>query len=192
MTLSNADCGFSYRTSIFNSTSRDRYIVLGVTFAFRQSGGAKVAYKDLLERFGSRHPTLSEVREAVLSIRRSKSMVIDNKDPNSRSAGSFFKNPVVEKDQFEEMLSRFGAIPHFEFEERIKIPAAWLIGKAGFEKGHVMGRAGISTKHNLALINRGRARAADIVSLQDEIRDAVREKFGIVLAPEPVFVGFRI
>jgi UDP-N-acetylmuramate dehydrogenase len=191
VSLTNAECGFAYRTSIFNSTHRGRYIVLSVDFALRQGGGPKIAYKDLKDSFGDSRPTLDVVRETVLEIRRSKSMVIDKDDPNSKSAGSFFKNPVVENGRFAELQSVFGDIPNFPFDSRVKIPAAWLIDKAGFEKGFVMGNAGISTKHNLALINRGRARAMEIVSLQEHIRDAVRDKFGIDLAPEPVFVGFN-
>ena len=191
VSLTNAECGFAYRTSIFNSTHRGRYIVLGVNYVLRQDGEPKIAYKDIKEQFGDGRPTLSEVRNAVLEIRRSKSMVIDETDPDSKSAGSFFKNPVVENGRFAELQAKFGDIPHFPFESRVKIPAAWLIDKAGFEKGYVMGNAGISTKHNLALINRGRARAKEIVSLQEHIRDAVRRKFGIDLMPEPVFVGFN-
>lgn len=190
VSLTNAECGFAYRTSIFNSTDRGRYIVLSVNFVLRQGGEPTIAYKDLKDRFGDNRPTLQEVRNTVLSIRRSKSMVIDESDPNSKSAGSFFKNPVVENGRFDEMQADFGTIPHFPFEGRVKIPAAWLIDKSGFGKGYVMGNAGISTKHNLALINRGKARAKEIVALQEHITDEVRDKFDIVLAPEPVFVGF--
>jgi UDP-N-acetylmuramate dehydrogenase len=190
VSLTNAECGFAYRTSIFNSTHRGRYIVLSVDFALRQGGGPKIAYKDLRESFGESRPNLDAVRQTVLGIRRSKSMVISESDPNSKSAGSFFKNPVVENGRFAELQAEFGDIPHFPFDGRIKVPAAWLIDKAGFEKGYVMGNAGISTKHNLALINRGRARAEEIVSLQEHIKDAVRDEFGIELTPEPVFVGF--
>jgi UDP-N-acetylmuramate dehydrogenase len=188
--LPNQDCGFSYRTSIFNSTHRDRYIVLNVAFVLRKGGQPRVAYKDLKEHFGEGRPTLARVRDAVLSIRRSKSMVIDASDPNAKSAGSFFKNPVVEWQTLREIETRYDAVPHFEFGEKVKVPAAWLIGRSGFDKGYTLGNAGISSNHNLALINRGGASAADIVELQRQITDRVNDRFGIVLKPEPVFVGF--
>jgi UDP-N-acetylmuramate dehydrogenase len=190
VTLGNADCGFTYRTSIFNSTHRDRYIVLSVTFALERGGRPKIVYKDLVEHFAGSTPTLAETREAVLAIRRAKSMVIDAADPNSRSAGSFFKNPVVDKETFAELSSRFERIPSFDFEDKVKVPAAWLIENAGFAKGFALGKAGISTKHTLALINRGGATAAELLALKEQVQRAVEKKFGIQLQPEPVFVGF--
>jgi UDP-N-acetylmuramate dehydrogenase len=117
-------------------------------------------------------------------------MVIDPNDPNSKSVGSFFKNPVVSIEKLEQLQRRFGQVPYFEFGDEAKIPAAWLIGEAGFRKGHVSGKAGISANHNLALINLGGARAADIVALESEIREAVASRIDIGLVPEPVFVGF--
>jgi UDP-N-acetylmuramate dehydrogenase len=191
VTLTNADCGFSYRTSIFNSTQQGRYIVLAVTFDLVSGGSPRVAYRDLADLFTGRQPSLAEVREAVLAIRRSKSMVIDEADPNSKCAGSFFKNPVVGWEKLKEIEADNGPVPHFKFEEKVKIPAAWLIGESGFQKGYVEGNAGISTKHNLALINRSAARAGDIIALHNKIRDAVEARFGIILTPEPVFVGFE-
>ncbi len=188
--LSNSECGFTYRTSIFNSTMRDRYIVLSVTFALQQSGKAKIVYKDLIEHFKDREPTLQETREAVLAIRHLKSMVIDLADPNSKSAGSFFKNPVVEREKLEEIRRNFERVPSFDFGDKVKIPAAWLIENAGFSKGFALGNAGISTNHTLALINRGNASSDEMLSLKNVIQDAVESKFGIMLMPEPVFVGF--
>lgn len=190
VTLTNAECGFSYRKSIFNSTHCDRYVVLSVTFALRKSGEPKVVYKDLVEHFGERQPSLAEVREAVLHIRRSKSMVIDAADPNSRSAGSFFKNPVVSLEKLAELQAEIGSVPYFPFGDDVKIPAAWLIERSGLSKGFALGNAGISSKHTLAIINRGGASANDILELKDEIQRAVAEKSGIMLDPEPVFVGF--
>lgn len=190
ITLTNADCGFSYRKSIFNSTHRDRYVVLSVTFGLQKGGEPKVVYKDLIEHFGERTASLAEVREAVLNIRHSKSMVIDVGDPNSRSAGSFFKNPIVSRDKLAELQAAMGNIPNFPFGDAVKIPAAWLIEKSGLNKGFALGNAGISSNHTLAIINRGGASAGDILLLKDEIQRAVAEKFGITLDPEPVFVGF--
>lgn len=191
VTLPNAECGFAYRTSIFNSTEPDRYIVLSVTFRLRKGGEPKIVYKDLKDHFGESRPTLGEVRDAVLKIRRSKSMVIEIDDPNSKSAGSFFKNPVIEKNKFDELRAIHSDIPFFEFGDKVKIPAAWLIEDAGFKKGFLLGNAGISSKHTLALINRGGASSDEIISLKKEIQRVVKEKFGIGLQPEPVFVGFR-
>ena len=192
VTLSNAECGFTYRTSIFNSTERDRYIVLSVTFALQKEGGPKIVYKDLIEYFDGDQPTLSEVRSAVLTIRRAKSMVIDKDDPNSRSAGSFFKNPIVGREKLAALQAEFGRLPFFDFGDAVKIPAAWMIENAGFWKGFALGNAGISTKHTLAIINRGGASAADIISLKNKIQKAVEAKFGILLEPEPIFVGFKV
>ncbi|MFN0280258.1 MAG: UDP-N-acetylmuramate dehydrogenase, partial [Pyrinomonadaceae bacterium] len=190
VTLVNAECGFTYRTSIFNSTMRDRYIVSSVTFALQHGGEAKIVYKDLIEHFNSRQPSLRETREAVLAVRRSKSMVIDPADPNSKSSGSFFKNPVIEKEMLAEIRRGFERVPSFDFGDKVKIPAAWLIENAGFDKGFKRGNAGISTNHTLALINRGNASADEMISLKNQIQNAVKEKFGITLQPEPVFVGF--
>jgi len=190
ITLSNSECGFTYRTSIFNSSQRDRFIVLNVSFCLQRFGAPKVAYKDLIEHFGDKAPTLLDVRESVLAIRRKKSMVIDRDDPNSRSAGSFFKNPVVTRAEFEKIRTSHENVPYFEFGTMVKIPAAWLIENAGFGKGFAMGQAGISSKHTLALINRGDASAEEIVVLKDRIQAEVAAKFGIALQPEPVFIGF--
>ena len=190
VTLTNTECGFTYRTSIFNSTKRDRYVVLSVTFALEKGGTAKIVYKDLIERFGERQQSLAEVRDAVLQIRRSKSMVIDRNDPNSQSAGSFFKNPIISKEKLMELRIGYEGIPSFEFGSSVKIPAAWLIENAGFGKGFTLGPAGISTNHTLAIVNRGGSSAAEILSLKDEILQAVEINFGILLQPEPVLVGF--
>jgi UDP-N-acetylmuramate dehydrogenase len=188
--LTNAECGFTYRTSIFNTTERGRHIVLSVTYALERGGAPKVVYKDLIEHFAARQPSLAEVRDAVLNIRRGKSMVIDARDPNSKSAGSFFKNPVVTWDKYHQIKAGFERVPHFEFGDEVKIPAAWLIENAGFDKGFAHGNAGISTNHTLALINRGDATAIEMIELKDLVQTAVKEKFGIELLPEPVFVGF--
>ena len=185
--LSNGDCGFAYRKSIFNSTERGRYVVLEVRFELKKKAGPKVEYKDLKEIFADREPTLSEARSGVLGIRRAKSMVIDASDPNSRSAGSFFKNPIVAAAEAE----RFENAPSFPAGDGfVKIPAAWLIEQAGFQKGFRLGNAGISANHSLALVNFGGAKAAEIVELKNVIQAAIKDKFGIELQPEPIFVGF--
>jgi UDP-N-acetylmuramate dehydrogenase len=194
--LTNADCKFAYRSSIFNTKEKNRFIVLSVTFKLNDNGEPKIVYKDLREFFGERAPNLRETREAVLQIRRAKSMVIEDGDPNSKSAGSFFKNPVVSKSKFHEITEiaeslGFSNVPNFPFDDQsVKIPAAWLIERSGFQKGFVRGNAGLSTNHTLALINLGNSTAQEIIELKNEIQDAVKRKFGIELAPEPVFVGF--
>lgn len=190
--LANSECGFAYRASIFNSSDRDRYIVLSVTFSLVEGGSASVVYKDLKEYFDGREPSLAEVREAVIKIRSAKSMVIDSNDPNSRSAGSFFKNPIVTAEKLNELAAHLGIeVPHFAAPQGMaKIPAAWLIERAGFHKGYQLGQAGISANHSLALINRGGASASDILALKDRITTAIEDRFGITLVPEPIFVGF--
>jgi len=190
--LKNEECGFEYRKSIFNSAHRDRYVVLSVNFKLTPGGKSKIVYRDLRQYFGAREPALRETREAVLEIRRAKSMVIDPTDPNSQSAGSFFKNPIVSQKRFDEIASRFGRVPSFPAgDDLVKIPAAWLIERAGFRKGLVHGNAGISSNHTLAIINRGGATAAEIVSLKDAVQAAVESQFRISLQPEPICVGFR-
>lgn len=194
--LTNADCRFAYRTSIFNSTGRNRFIVLAVTFNLKKDGAPKIVYKDLLQYFADAKPTLQETREAVLEIRRRKSMVIEAEDPNAKSVGSFFKNPVVPGEDYAAISeialgSGIENVPFFAVDEiRVKIPAAWLIENSGFEKGYIKDGAGISTRHTLALINRGNAAAKEILALKNEIQTAVKKKFGVELQPEPVFVGF--
>lgn len=203
-TLTNSDCHFAYRQSRFKGEDRDRFIVLAVTFDLKRGGPPSVRYPELaraLEAAGRARPSIRDVRDVVISIRRKKGMVIDPADPDSRSAGSFFMNPVVGADVAEDVRKRAearGAItesaqmPAFPTEEngRIKLSAAWLIEHSGFTRGYGEGRAGLSTKHTLAVVNRGGARAADVVALVDEIRGKVREVFGITIEPEPNFVGF--
>lgn len=191
--LSNDQCGFEYRKSIFNTSERDRYVVLSVVYRLMRGGVPKISYKDLQQRFASRIPSMMETRQAVISIRREKSMVIDPTDPNSRSAGSFFKNPIVSisvADSIAEEL-RLDRIPQFAAgTDEVKIPAAWLIEQAGFKKGFALGNAGISSNHSLAIINRGLATSAELVALKDLIQKAILDKFGVSLVPEPILVGF--
>ncbi len=189
--LSNADCGFAYRTSIFNSTHRGRYIVLAVTFRLVAGGAPKIAYKDLKAEFGDRVPTLAETRDAVRRIRADKGMLVRQGGPDASSAGSFFKNPIIPEERFSEIASRFTDAPSFPAGPgRVKIPAAWMIERAGFEKGFTIGRAGLSTRHTLALTNRGNATAAEVVRLKAAIQIKIRDVFGIELEVEPVLLGF--
>lgn len=195
--LSNADCRFAYRGSRFNTADRGDYIITSVSFCLVHGGKPKIVYGDLQNYFADHasEPTLAETREAVLEIRRRKAMVIVPGDPDSRSVGSFFKNPIIAEKQYVELAQRLSArslqLPSYSVgDERRKIPAAWLVEQAGFHRGYTKGAAGISRRHTLALVNRGGATAAEIVALKDEIQSRVREEFGIELQTEPVFVGF--
>lgn len=195
--LSNSECEFSYRKSIFNSTQKDRFIVLSVTFELVLNGEPKIVYKDLREFFGEEKPNLVKTREAVCRIRAEKAMLVRQGGLDSQSAGSFFKNPIVGNEVFAkvvEIAKNLGIekVPSFPVDDNsVKIPAAWLIEKAGFSKGYTLGNAGLSTKHSLALTNRGNATAQDILDLKTEIQTKVSEVFGLELKPEPIFVGFE-
>ena len=186
-------CGFGYRTSIFKYS--DRHLVLAVTFELERSELSEpIRYPELARALdvevGERAP-LAEVREAVLGLRRGKGMVVDPADPDSVSAGSFFTNPFVTEDQLAEVARRADAPPPaFPADDgRVKTSAAWLIERAGFTKGYGDGPVGLSTKHTLALVNRGGGTTAQLVALAREIADEVRRRFGVELRPEPVFVG---
>ena len=192
--LSREDCGFAYRSSIFNTTQKDRYIVLSITYRLQEHASPQVKYPDLVRRFEGKAapPTLMEVREAVREIRASKGMLIVEGDPDCRSAGSFFKNPILPETDYVRLQSRAQeTVPRYPAGTgMVKTSAAWLIERAGFKKGFAVGPAGVSTKHTLALVNRGGAKASDIVHLAREIRSGVQDAFGVRLVPEPVFVGF--
>ena len=195
--LAAAACGFSYRRSIFNSTERERYIVSRVEYRLRQGAPASFAYADVAKYFGSRNmasPTLAEVREAVRSIRAQKGMLLVPGDADCRSAGSFFKNPVVPLAKLETVAQELGiekqGIPAYPAQDsQVKLSAAWLIERAGFAKGYALGNAGISSRHTLALINRGGASAAEVTALRDRVIDAVASRFAIRLEPEPVWLS---
>jgi UDP-N-acetylmuramate dehydrogenase len=196
-TFTNAECGFGYRTSLFNSTERDRYVILHVLFSLRCSGEPSIRYTDLQKAFAdtTAEPTLLEVRNAVREIRHRKAMLIVPNDDDARSAGSFFKNPIVPQCQFEDLDAKLKQrgffLPSYPAGDGFrKLPAAWLVEHAGFAKGYNRGAAGISRRHTLAIVNRGGAAAADIVALKDEIQSRVFSEFGIQLQPEPVFLGF--
>lgn len=190
-----AECAFGYRTSRFKQHDAGRFIVCEVTF--RLHGGAPtVAYPDVvayLERNAIASPGLADVRHAVLAIRRGKGMVIDASDPDTRSVGSFFMNPVVTADVHARLAASLPdqRVPGFVLADGdVKVPAAWLIERSGVARGYAKGPVGVSSKHPLALVNRGGATARDVLALAVEIKRRVANRFGIWLRPEPVFVGF--
>jgi UDP-N-acetylmuramate dehydrogenase len=164
-----------------------------------------VRYSEVARALGASKetaPDVSAVRDAVLELRRDKSMVLDPDDENRRSVGSFFVNPVVDQRTAEEVVRRALAggmaacaeeVPLFAVgDDRAKLSAAWLVERAGFPKGTRRGAVGVSTRHCLALVHHGGGTAAELVALAREIRETVAARFGVVLTPEPVFVGFPI
>jgi UDP-N-acetylmuramate dehydrogenase len=199
-----AECGFAYRRSRFNSADRGRYIVTRVDYRLTPGGAPTLRYADLqraiLEgRAEGAQPSLAEVAVAVRRVRQAKGMLMVESDPDCRSSGSFFKNPIVTEEQVRRIAEcsvkeppRFPAGAGAENVGRVKVPAAWLIEQAGFAKGYELGRAGVSSRHTLALINKGGASAADVLALAGQITDAVEARFGIRLEMEPVLVGFQL
>jgi UDP-N-acetylmuramate dehydrogenase len=189
-TFAAADCGFAYRTSRFKADP-GRHLVLSVTFQFRQGElGGPVTYAELARTLGvepGSRPRLSDVRQAVLDLRRRKGMVLDPDDHDTWSAGSFFTNPVIHADTVPD-----GAPAWPQADGLVKTSAAWLIERAGFGKGYGDGAARLSTKHTLALTNRGGATTADLLGLAREIRDGVAARFGIRLVNEPVLIGCEL
>jgi UDP-N-acetylmuramate dehydrogenase len=188
--LDHAACGFGYRRSTFNTTAWGRYVVTAVSYRLRVGGAPTLKYADMRRAFAGRlaageTPALREVYEAVRTIRAAKGMLAGQGGENARSAGSFFKNPVVRVDGVARLASSTGCaadeVPQFAagVEGMVKVPAAWL-----------MERAGLSSKHVLAIVNRGGATAAEIVALRDVVISEVRERFGITLEQEPVMLGF--
>ncbi|MGA3136510.1 MAG: UDP-N-acetylmuramate dehydrogenase [Terracidiphilus sp.] len=200
--FSAAQCGFAYRRSRFNSEDRGRFIVTRVDYRLTSGGAPTLRYAELeralvLMRSEGREVNLAEVAAQVRRLRQSKGMLLIEGDPDSRSAGSFFKNPVVTEVQVRRIAEcsakeppRFPAGTGPENMGRVKVPAAWLIEQSGFAKGFSLGAAGISSRHTLALINRGGASAAEIITLAAQISAAVEARFGIQLEMEPVLVGF--
>jgi UDP-N-acetylmuramate dehydrogenase len=209
--FTNAECGFAYRRSRFNTTDRGRYIVTRVDFQLTPNGTPTLRYADLQKALSDRAldappPTLVEVAAAVRRVRQSKGMLLIEGDPDCRSAGSFFKNPILTEDQLAQIAAaagqlppRFPAGPEAE-SGQVKVPAAWLIEQAGFSKGSKLGAAAISSKHTLALVNLGEqqgtagvsrnATAAEILALASQIAESVEAKFKIRLQMEPVMLGF--
>jgi UDP-N-acetylmuramate dehydrogenase len=193
-TIDAKDCGFAYRMSRFKSQDVDRFVVCDVTFRLRP-GAPSVEYPDVvthLAKAGITAPSVADVRSAVLTIRSRKGMVLDAADADTRSVGSFFMNPIVPPEVRERIALDVGGTPpgFWLADGRVKIPAAWLIERAGFQKGHEDGAVGISTKHPLAIVNRGGATAGDVLRLATRIKRQVVDQFGVWLRTEPAFVGF--
>lgn len=197
--LTPAECGFAYRHSAFKDDP-GRYVVLAVTYALHRSElSGPIAYKELAVRLGVKpgdRVPLAQARAAVLDLRRGKGMVLDPDDPDTRSAGSFFTNPILTAAQAADLELRAPGHPRWEMSDgsgSVKVPAAWLIENAGFPKGYEKGAVRISTKHTLALTNpTGTASTRDLLALAREVRDGVHEKFGVPLVNEPVFVGVSL
>jgi UDP-N-acetylmuramate dehydrogenase len=205
--FSAAECRFAYRRSRFNSTDRGRYIVTRVDYRLELGGAPTLRYAELQKSIEAnshdRQPSLADVAALVRRVRQAKGMLLVEGDPDCRSAGSFFKNPVVSDSEAAKVAEvsakeppRFPAGPGAENAGRVKLPAAWLIEQAGFRKGYRLGRAGVSSRHTLALVNlgdadgRGGASAAEVMALAQRIGGAVEARFGIQLEMEPVLVGF--
>jgi UDP-N-acetylmuramate dehydrogenase len=200
-----ADCGFAYRRSRFNSVDRGRYIVTRVDYRLTPGGAPTLRYADLERAIAAsrpdgwegREPSLAEVAAVVRRLRQSKGMLLVEADADCRSAGSFFKNPVVAEEQLQHIAAvsgkeppRFPAGSGSENLGRVKVPAAWLIEQAGFSKGYALGRAAVSSRHTLALVNLGGATSDEMMALANGISVAVESRFGVHLEMEPVMVGF--
>lgn len=202
-TFSNADCSFGYRQSRFKQHDQGKYIITGVTFRLKKNGRPTIHYPEVKKVVESTIPlaslaagreSLEAVRNVVLQLRRKKSMVIDPHDPNTRSVGSFFMNPVLSDEQFAMISFQWNSggdgtvMPTFPTEGKTKIPAAWLIEKSGFHKGYAKNGVGISDNHTLALVNK-RGTAAALLALAVEIQFAVQQRFGILLEMEPNIIS---
>lgn len=192
-------CAFDYRDSLFKSTSPERYVVLAVRFRLLRGGAPKLAYGELKNHFGLAGaesagvlPSLAAVRDAVIELRRKKSMVLDAADPNRRSCGSFFVNALVTAADLESIARLAGeAPPSFRQPDgRYKVPSAWLIERAGLTRGTRRGSVGLSTRHTLALVAHDGATARDVLEFAHHVRRTVLERFGVKLVPEPDFWGF--
>jgi len=198
--LDHGACRFGYRRSLFNADKRGRYIVTAVTYKLRPGADPALRYADVKRHFAAQiekgeTPTLRQVYDAVRSIREQKGMRAGQGGPDGRSAGSFFKNPVVPSATLSQIALKGGCrpeeIPQYPAEDgRVKLAAAWLVEQAGFHKGFAMGRAAISSRHTLALVNLGGATATELIGLRDAVMTAVQNKFGVPLEQEPVMLGF--
>ena len=200
--MGNEECSFSYRTSLFKS-AMPRYVVLDVTFRLaRQPLSLPVKYAELAAELGvalGESAEVGEVRSAVLKIRARKGMVLNPGDPDTRSAGSFFTNPMITAEDFAAVAAaavarEAGPVPHYEAADGlVKVPAAWLIEHAGFAKGYgAPAPARVSAKHTLALVNAGHATTADLLALARDIVSGVHAAYGVTLTPEPILIGVTL
>lgn len=188
-----AECRFSYRKSRFNGVDRGRFVVTRIDYRLTSGGAPTLSYADVQREFSrDARPSLAEVAAAVRRIRQRKGMLLVEGDPDCRSAGSFFKNPVVSEAHAARIAKTSAKEPprYPADTGRVKIPAAWLMEQAGFAKGYALGHAGISSRHTLALINRSGATAREVLALAERIKSAVQARFAILLEMEPVLVGF--
>jgi len=202
LNFARGECGFAYRRSRFNTEQAGRYAITQVEYRLELGAKPSLEYRDLSQYFrerGAEHPTLAETADAVRVIRSRKGMVLAEGDADTRSAGSFFKNPAVGADVIWTLAKTAGCpveqVPQYRAGAEygagvVKTSAAWLIELAGFSKGFALGRAGLSSKHVLAITNRGGATAAEIVALRDTVIAGVMERTGIRLEQEPVLLGF--
>jgi UDP-N-acetylmuramate dehydrogenase len=190
-----SECNFGYRTSRFKQADLNRYIVVSVSFSLFEGFPEIPSHRELLQKLKTNsQPTVQEARDAVLGLRRAKSMLVDDSDASSRSCGSFFVNPVVSAPIAEAVRERYPdeQVPIYrQPENNAKIAAAWLIEKAGFNKGDRDGSVGISEMHSLAIVTRPGATARDVVGFAKKIQRRVYDQFGIWLVPEPIFWGFE-
>lgn len=197
VTFTNEECGFRYRESIFNTVEAGNYLVTSVTFRLRRGGAPVVTYRELEQRLSAiPSPTLAQVRDAVLAIRDEKGVLVRDGYESFRCAGSFFKNPIVSRDCFgavEALVSGDGAPGNWSWplpDGRVKVSAAFLIQRAGFDRGHRRGNVGLSPHHTLILVNHGGATALELVDFAAQVRQRVLDRFGVLLEPEARLVGF--
>ena len=195
--LDNSQCRFGYRSSVFNSSAYGKYIITGVDFRLRPNRSPELKYKELEQRFsGDTDISVAKVREAVMKIREAKGLVLGEGSESFRSAGSFFRNPVVDTGAFgdlEECVRRLGGCSEWAWptdDGRVKVSAACLIGLAGFVRGYRSGNAGISPRHTLIIINHGGATAREISDFAGRVQSKVTDDFGVFLVPEVRLVGF--
>jgi UDP-N-acetylmuramate dehydrogenase len=199
VTFSADECGFAYRQSRFKREDAGRFVITEVEFRLRPHAPAVVLYPELrrvLDKGGAGAHPLNVVRDAVLALRRSKSMVVDSADENVRSVGSFFMNPVIPAAQAGQLRDEYAAggdappPPLYPVADGVKVSAAWLVEQSGFTRGTRRGGVGISTRHSLALVNHG-GTTRELLAFADEIQKKVLEKFGIALDREPQVVPFH-
>ncbi len=200
-TLDPSECGFGYRQSVFKEHP-ERYLLLSVSFALHAHGDATLRYPELRSALqpGKSRPSLREVRNTVLSLRRKKSMLWDAEDENHRSAGSFFTNPLVSAAQAEQVVERALAqglvsdareVPRYKQSDgSMKLAAAWLIERAGVRKAERAGHFGVSSRHALCLVHHGGGKSAELIDFARSVRARVQQTFGVTLTAEPVFLGF--